>query len=371
MTHRERLAAAVAHRLPDRTPTSIFARPELLRLLAERMKASSADEVIRRLGADLYLDVQPTVRSPDFERRANGVLGGDHSYAGQKMIFHDQRTFEDLWGVVRRVGEDGRYVGWVSGPLTGAAGIRDLDDHPFPRPEWICGEAELARSIADARAQGRVSRCFVENPYKVAWYLRGMENLLADYAVDPQFVEALLDRIVPFSTEFLLAAVRAGVDVVAIEGDIAMQDRVIAGPERWRAIDKPRLASIISACRRLNPEVYVFFHSDGNLTDVMDDLIEIGFQIIDSIQPECMDPVLTKQRFGARCTLHGCGSLQRVLPFGTVEDCRAEVRMLVDRCGYDGGLVLRPSNMIGFDVPPENVIAWYETTMEYAPGARR
>ena len=108
MTQRERLAAAVAHRLADRTPTSIFARPELLRSLAGRMKASSADDVIRRLGADLYLDVQPTVRSPDFERRANGVLHGDHSYAGQKMIFHDERTFEDLWGVVRRVGEDGR-----------------------------------------------------------------------------------------------------------------------------------------------------------------------------------------------------------------------------------------------------------------------
>ena len=368
MTQRERLAAAVAHRLPDRTPTSIFARPELLRTLAERMKASSPDEVIRRLGADLYLDVQPTIRSPDFERRADGVLGGDHSYAGQKMIFHDERTFEDLWGVVRRVGNDGRYVGWVSGPLTGAAGIRDLEEHPFPRPEWIGGEAELARAIAGARQQGRVSRCFVENPYKVAWYLRGMENLLADYAVDPEFVEALLDRIVPFSTELLLCAVRAGVDVVAIEGDIAMQDRIIAGPERWRAIDKPRLAAMISACRKLNPDVYVFFHSDGNLTDVMDDLIEIGFQIIDSIQPECMDPARTKERFGARCTLHGCGSLQRTLPFGTPDDCRREVETLIRECGYEGGLVLRVSNAIGFDVPVGNVAAWFETARDFDMG---
>ncbi len=371
MTPRERLAAAVAHRLPDRTPTTIMARPEVLRTLAERMKVSSADEVIRRLGADLYADVQPTVRSPDFEKRANGVLGGDHGYAGQKMILHDERTFEDFWGVVRRVGEDGKFIGWISGPLVEAAGIRALEEHPFPQPQWIGGGAALAREIAAARSSGLVSRCFVENPYKVAWYLRGMENLLADYAADTEFVEALLDRIVPFSTEFLLNAVRAGVDMVAIEGDIAMQDRIIVGPERWRAIDKPRLAAMIDACRKLNPDVYVFFHSDGNLTDVMDDLIEIGFQVIDSIQPECMDPARTKERFGARCTLHGCGSLQHVLPFGTPDDCRAEVRMLVDQCGRDGGLVLRPSNMIGFDVPPDNVIAWYETAMEYVPWGRR
>lgn len=171
------------------------------------------------------------------------------------------------------------------------------------------------------------------------------------------------------TTIFARAEVRratlAGTDIIVIEGDIAMQDRIIMGPERWRALDKPRLAAMLRVCREINPRVYSFFHSDGDLTEVMEDLIEIGFQIIDSIQPECMEPAATEARFGPRWTLHGCGSLQRVPPFGTAADCRAEVKGLIESCGYDGGLVLRPSNMIGFDVPLDNILAWYDAAMEY------
>jgi len=208
-------------------------------------------------------------------------------------------------------------------------------------------------------------RSFIPNPYKVGWYLRGMENLLADYVGNPGYVRALYDRICLFYTQMLEAYTRAGVDMVGIEGDIAMQDRIIMGPQRWRAIDKPRLAAMIRACKRINPDVYVFFHSDGDLTELMPDLIEIGFDVIDSMQPECMDILAIKREFGDRCTLHGCGSLQKVLPFGTPEECKAEVIGLIEQCGYNGGLVLRPSNMIGFDVPLENIIAWFETARDY------
>ena len=83
------------------------------------------------------------------------------------------------------------------------------------------------------------------------------------------------------TTIFARAEVRratlAGTDIIVIEGDIAMQDRIIMGPERWRALDKPRLAAMLRVCREINPRVYSFFHSDGDLTEVMEDLIEIGF----------------------------------------------------------------------------------------------
>jgi uroporphyrinogen decarboxylase len=358
----------IDHRLPDRTPTTIFARAEVQRALVERFRVSSFDDVLRRIGAELYADVELSIRFPGFDARANDILRGDCPFAGQAFVFRDERTFEDGWGIVRRVGSDGKYVQWVSGPLEGATTAAELDAYPFPRPEWICGGDELEANVREARRRGLVSRCFVENPYKTAWYLHGMENILADYVTNPGFVEALYDRIWPFAADLLRRATRAGTDVIAIEGDIAMQDRIIMGPERWRAVDKPRLAAMLRACREINPGVYAFFHSDGNLTEVMEDLIEIGFQIIDSIQPECMDPAATKARFGQRCTLHGCGSLQRVLPFGTPEDCRAEVKKLIEQCGYDGGLVLRPSNMIGFDVPLDNIIAWYDAAMEYDLG---
>ena len=149
-----------------------------------------------------------------------------------------------------------------------------------------------------------------------------------------------------------------------------MQDRLIMGPDRWREIDKPRLAALIHTVKDIKPDIHIFIHSDGDLTAIMDDLIEIGFDIIDPIQPECMDPVEVKRKWGDKITLHGCGSLQHTLPFGSVEDVRNEVIRLIDHCGYNGGLVLRPSNTIGFDCPVENVVAFFGTARDYPPAGR-
>ncbi len=94
-------------------------------------------------------------------------------------------------------------------------------------------------------------------------------------------------------------------------------------------------------------------------------LVEIGFDVINPIQPECMDPIEIKRRWGERITLHGCISIQRTLPFGSVDDVRREVETLIRQCGYNGGLVLLPSNNIQPDTPIENVLACYHTARDF------
>ena len=103
------------------------------------------------------------------------------------------------------------------------------------------------------------------------------------------------------------------------------------------------------------------FHSDGNLEAIFDDLVEIGFDCIDPIQPECMDVVDIKRRFGSRVCLHGTISCQHTLPHGTVAEVEAEARERIHSCGRDGGLILSPSNTIQMDVPVENILALYDT----------
>jgi uroporphyrinogen decarboxylase len=153
--------------------------------------------------------------------------------------------------------------------------------------------------------------------------------------------------------------------MIKIVGDIAMQDRMLMSPELWRRIDKPRMARLISECRSGNPDLFFFFHSDGNVTAIMDDLIEIGFDVINPIQPECMDPVDVKKRWGNKITMHGGLSVQRTLPMGSVEDVRAEVATLIENCGYDGGLVVCPSNVVQPDTPVENIIACYHSARDF------
>jgi len=157
---------------------------------------------------------------------------------------------------------------------------------------------------------------------------------------------------------------RAGVDMIRIIGDIAMQDRMMVVPDAWRRIDKPRMTELVNVCREIKPDMHFFFHSDGDLSEVMDDLIEIGYDVINPIQPECMDPVVVKKKWGDHITLYGCIGLQTTLPFGSTEEVRAEVRRLVRECGQDGGLVLAPTNAVQADVPVENLIALYDAARE-------
>jgi uroporphyrinogen decarboxylase len=174
-------------------------------------------------------------------------------------------------------------------------------------------------------------------------------------------MENLYDKIYALQGEILRICTAAGADLIGFDGDIATQNSVVMGPERWRLVDKPRLAEVVRSCRRINPDVHVLIHSDGDIREILPDLI-------DPIQPECMPPEEVKEEFGDRITLHRCGSLQRTLPFGTPEECRQEARNLVERCGVGGGLVLGASNTVSFDVPVENVAAWYEAVRDYALG---
>ena len=362
MTRRGRMLAVVEHRRPDRIPAVLQGRPEVHRALMAHYRVGSMAEVRAILGTDGWAGVGVGIDWGDWFARTTGRLDGDFPGANREYILHDEDTFENEWGVVRRVGKDRKYVEWVSGPLEHA---RDPDEYSLPTVGQLIDDPELPERVQALKDGDNWVSAGVTQPFKTAWELRGMENLLVDYLLNPGFVEKLYDRLYELNTEILARCTAAGVDQVSIGGDIAMQDRLIMGPESWRRIDKPRLAAMIGRCREINPGVHVYIHSDGNLWEIMDDLIEIGFDIIDPIQPECMDPVEVKRQYGDRIVLHGCGSLQQTLPFGTEEEVRQEVIGLIENCGYDGGLVLRESNAIGFDCPLGNVVAWFETARDY------
>ena len=362
MTPRERILKTMNHERPDRIPAVLGARAEVNRELLQHYGVDSMEEVHRILGTDGWGGAGVDIDFSDYREKVNGRLEGDCPYAGREYIMHDENTFEDEWGVIRRKGSDGKYVQWITGPLADA---EDPDEYEFPGPDRLVDSPDLAERVRRQKEEDKFVMGGVAMPFKRAWELRGLENLLADYAINAGFVEKLYDNMLPLYEETLVRLTRAGVDMIGIGGDVAMQDRIIMGPDRFRAIDKPRLAAMISRCKDINPDLHVFIHSDGNMWDIMDDLIEIGFDVIDPIQPECMDPVEVKERYGDRIVLHGCGSIQRTLPFGSVEDVRQEVTRLIEKCGYNGGLVLRPSNVINFDTPIENVVAFFETARDY------
>lgn len=362
MTPRERILTALGHQPPDRTPTDGWFHDEVIESLKRHYGADDWKVVLAELGIEGWANLSPEVVPPGSDGQI--ALPPGHA-SGKPARWIDDSTYEDVWGARFRRGADGRYRQWVSGPLEHAETAEDVAGYAMFQEAQIRDPEDYSARVAELKRQGQFVTADLENPFRRFWNLRGLENALADYAANPELVEAVYDPLYELYTEMGLREARAGVDMIRIVGDIAMQDRVLMGPERWRRFDKPRMARLIEACRAVRPTLSIFFHSDGKLTELVDDLIEIGFDVLNPIQPECMDPVEVKRRWGRRITLYGCISIQRTLPFGSPADVRREVEDLIRQCGLDGGLVLMPSNNVQPDTPVENIIACYHAARDF------
>ncbi len=363
MNPRQRIIATLEHQKPDRVPILLFWRDEIWEAVKKHYRVETAGEVARILEADLYRYAEIDTRWPDFEKRINGELNGPFGHIGQ-TILHDERTFEDPWGVVERVGTDGKYLEWVNGPFVEN---NDLDAFPWPSQDDLVYDPDnLAESVRVFQEEGYWVSCLNGvHPFKQAWRMRGMENFLCDYVADPEWVEAIHERFLAYNLAINRAYAAAGVDMFEYWGDVAMQQGMMVSPESWRRLDKQFWKRLIKGTREIKPDARFFFHSDGDITLIISDLIEIGFDIINPLQPECLNPAMIKKIFGRRLTLDGGGSLQRTLPFGAIEDIKREVDFLLRCCAYDGGYIFRASNVVGFDCPTDNVVAYYEAARDY------
>jgi uroporphyrinogen-III decarboxylase len=129
----------------------------------------------------------------------------------------------------------------------------------------------------------------------------------------------------------------------------------------WRKYFKPRMAAFISELKAINPKVKVAYHTDGNVEPIIPELIEIGLDVLNPIQPASMDPAQIKKNYGKQLSFWGTIDEQRTLPFGSPQDVADEVRLRLSEVGYDGGLVLSPTHHVQLDTPLENFWAMVNT----------
>jgi uroporphyrinogen decarboxylase len=157
----------------------------------------------------------------------------------------------------------------------------------------------------------------------------------------------------------------AGVDILVLDDDVGMPTTMIISPAMWREFLGPRLAGIIRAARAVKPDLWVLYHSDGYFEPIIADLIEIGVDAINPVQPDVMDPLEIKKRYGERVALWGTVGAQTTFAFATPEEIRREVRLRIETLGR-AGLILCPAYDIDEpDIPWENTLAFLEAVEEY------
>ncbi len=197
--------------------------------------------------------------------------------------------------------------------------------------------------------------------FERAWMIRGYEDFMMDLAAEPSFAEELLDVILDRQIELLKALCLLPVDGILFADDWGDQRGVTIGPERWRKLLKPRVRRLydtVHAAGKLAVQ-----HTCGSVFPIIPDMIEIGLDCLQSLQPEAMPVYEIKKLYGRDLVLWGGLGTQELLPFGTPQGIRKEAARLKTELGKGGGYVFSSSKPIMEDVPVENAVALIEESI--------
>ena len=359
MKHRDRVWMALHHEQPDRCPMQISFTPEFAARLKQALGLKDEDFHNPHGGGNTYV----LERRLDEDMLLTSV-GWANSYYATEQYSQDGQTYTDEWGVTwKNVAYQtpfgiGHYTEMVGHPLADDQAIEHYRPPDPNRPE-LYHEAE--RVIRDYKDEYWIVGVTVTTMFETAWALRGYAAMLADFLLNPDLAERLLD--IPFHYHLTAAKklVQLGVDMIWIGDDVGAQDRMLIAPGTWRRFLKPRLATFIATLKEINPQIKVAYHSDGNIYPIIPDLIEIGLDVLNPVQPLCMDPAQLKKEFGDRFCFWGTIDEQRTLPFGTPEDVRREVLSRLETVGRGGGLIIGPTHHVQLDTPLENFWAMVNT----------
>jgi len=350
MKPRERVLRALEHEEPDRVPIGVYELPHNnARIALKRYFGVDEDiDLWKKLGVDFPYQIR---REPSKEFIESGRSKPDAD-----------GVYEDEFGVKYRLGVTKRYWHWHHHPLQDKESV---DEYKFPKIDYEnqFNEAEnVAKKYRDQHIIfGWLS---VWGFFNAAQVLRGWRKFIRDMYANQNFANRLLDELLQFNTEVGKCLIRAGADIIGWGDDIGMENTMIISPNLWRKYVKPRMKKLIETLRGYG-DIYIFYHSDGYIEPVIPDLIETGVDILNPLQPECMDPAEIKEKYGDKMTLFGPISLQKTLPYGSVEDVVNEVKTRINTMAHGGGMILGSSHVIEDNVPIRNMIALYETARKY------
>lgn len=352
MSHKERVAAALDHRETDRVPLQVSFTPEF------------AD----RLAAELNL-----------EDEHHNPHGGGNSYTlelatHQDMLltsvgwancyYNDAERYTDEWGIGWKSAPyetpfgTGRYTEVCTHPLAEDAAVSSYTPPDPDRPE-LYREAETL--VKQYGKEYWIVGVAVTTIFETAWALRGLEQLMMDFILDPDIAHAILDIPWKYHLRAAKKLARLGVDMIWLGDDVGSQHAMMISPDTWRTFLKPRMAETISELKSINPEIKVAYHSDGMIQPIIPELIDIGLDVLNPVQPLSMDPAELKRAYGDRLSFWGTIDEQHTLPYGSPDDVRAEVQQRLETVGKGGGLIIGPTHHVQLDTPMENFNALIES----------
>jgi uroporphyrinogen decarboxylase len=364
MSQRERVVRALSREVPDRVPVTLYCgfSPTLMDKFHEMTGADSPPDHFNYDARGVAALPFPKEKSYDFsqidyseyhpELPEGATIGANGVASARGSLFHFRRSFH---------------------PLKEARTAADITSYPYfvgceaqrklrTREEAL---AKIRPGVEEVHTGGRAAYGGGGSIFESAWAYRGLANMLTDFLENEDVAAALLDEMARNTLDNSRNLAEAGVDVIIFGDDVATQNGMMMSPAIWRKWLKPRWHEVFQQAQQTNRDVHIFYHSDGNIQEIIPDLIEIGVTVLNPVQPECMDPAEIKQQYGDQLAFWGTVGTQTTMPFGTPEEVRAVVKERIETVGKGGGLLIAPTHMLEPEVPWENVVAFFEAIDEY------
>ena len=340
MTPRERVLTALDHHRPDHTPRDFWAEECTWKRLFAHVGREDKDRLLDELGVDIrHLEI------PAPPERAIG-LGVCQNFWGERYIYR-----QTLWGPMR---ED------VRGALAEATTLADLERFDWPSPDQF----DYSRLPGQCRRWKQHALLYgFADVWQRPALVRGWEGMFLDMVERPDWVHFLSRTFTDFYREDYTRAAeatRGRIDLYLVISDLGSQAGPLISLPMFREFVAPYLKEMIDCIHGLGAKA--LFHSCGAIRPFIPELIALGVDVLDPIQPvgSEMAPERLKADFGDRLSFHGGIDMQHLLPHGSPQQVRAEVRRYCETLGRNGGYVLGPAHLFQPDVPPENVLAVYQ-----------
>jgi len=287
----------------------------------------------------------------------------------QHLFVSENCSYIDEWGIGHVKSSDGTHFERLLHPLADIQDACEITTYPFPSSASDNNVLNAAREVIRIKDMGYAASISVApvggTIFWPCYKLRGMENYLCDLAMENEIALLLTEKITDLCVKQARLAAHCKPDIIFLADDLGTQVSTYMSPLMFRKWIKPALAKVISAAKTIYPNVLIKFHSDGAIQSLIPDLIEIGVDILNPIQPECMDPILVHELYGHLIALNGSIGTQYLMPFGTVQEVIATTHLYCENIGSSGGFWIAPTHVIEPEVPWENIMAFINTASKY------
>ncbi len=378
MTSRERVQTVLNYEIPDRVPiilgvsnaTGIKIRPyrglmKLLNIQAEEKyiydwpelgTALPDERIMQRLHSDV-----------------RGVLDRFPLEVYQRNQNRPAHTpfFDDWGGGQMEIAPEEWFPGIA--PIPDATTTDVLNSYPWPNmddPYRVSHVRAQTKALHNENQYAIMATPWLMFPFERAFEMQGMEKFLMNLAMEPDFAQELLTKNNQLCMQLMghfLDECGDMIDIIKIGDDLGTQENLMISPRMYRRMLKPLHAEMIALIKQ-KTKAKVFFHTDGDVFDLIEDFIEIGVDVLNPIQTSAgkmSNLEELKNRYNKRIVFCGAVDTQKVLPTGTPDQVKQEVKRVINTLGKDGGYMLATVHTVMNEVPPENILAMVDAVEEF------